>query len=104
MPMKFVITKRRLMYLWNILQRDGKELLKKVYLAQQVVQTKHDWAELVTMDKLDMEIDLTDEEISKMKESKFKNIVDKAVAKKALQHLNTTADSHSKSRILKKLS
>ena len=35
-----------------------------------------------------------------MKESKFKNIVNTAATKMTLLNLNTTADSHSKSRIL----
>ena len=100
MPIKYVISKRRLMYLWNILHREDKELLKRFYLAQQVVKTKNDWAELVESDKSEMDINLSDSDIAKMKESKFKSIVDKAVTKKALEYLNTTADNHSKSRIL----
>ena len=67
-----------------------------------MVKTKKDWAEIVAKDKLDMDIEFTDEEISEMKESKFKTIVNKAVSLKALQSLNTTADSHSKSKILVK--
>ena len=33
MQIKFVVIKRRLMYLWTILQRDDQELLKRAYLA-----------------------------------------------------------------------
>ena len=96
MPIKYVISKRRLMYLWNILQRDDKELLKRFYFAQQVVKAKNDWAELVESDKSEMDIALSESEIAKMKESKYKSIVEKAVTKKALEYLNTTADNHSK--------
>lgn len=99
-PINIVLSKRRLLYLWNILHRDENELLQRVYLAQKVSKTKNDWSELVEKDKSDFEIDLTDEEISKMKESKFKNIVNTAAIKMALSNLNTTADGHSKSRIL----
>ena len=65
-----------------------------------MVKTKNDWAELVESDKSEMDINLSDSEIAKMKESKYKSIVEKAVTKKALEYLNTTADNHSKSRIL----
>ena len=74
--------------------------MHRVYFAQKVSKTKNDWSELVEKDKSYFEIDLTDEEISKMKESKFKNIVNTAAIKMALSNLNTTADGHSKSRIL----
>ena len=47
-----------------------------------------------------MDINLSHSEIAKMKESKYKSILEKAVTKKALEYLNTTADNHSKSRIL----
>ena len=95
-----MISKRRLLYLWNILQRDDKELLKRFYLAQQVVKTKNDWAEIVESDKSEMNINLSDDDIAKMKESRYKSIVEKAVTAKALEHLNNTADNHSKSQIL----
>ena len=65
-------------------------------------RTKNDWAELVEQDKEDLEIDISDDEISQMKEHKFKTIVNIAVIKKALAYLNTIADSHSKSKILVK--
>ena len=92
LSIQIVLSKRRLLYLWNILQRDKNELLQRFYLAQKVSKTKNDWSELVEKDKSDFEIDLTDEEISKMKESKFKNIVNTAAIKMALSNLNTTAD------------
>ena len=47
-----------------------------------------------------MDINLSDREIAKMKESKYKSLVEKAVTRKELAYLNTTADNHSKSRIL----
>ena len=99
-PIKFMLSKRRLMYLWNILHRNENELLKRFYIAQKLSRTKNDWTELVDKDKSDLGIDLTDDEISRMKESEFKNIVNIAATKMTLLNLNKTADSHSKSRIL----
>ena len=102
MPIRFIISKRRLLYLWNILQRDDSELLKRFYFAQKVVKTKNDWAEMIENEKKEFEIDYSDEEISRMKESKYKSIVTAAIASKAIEHLNKIADSHSKSKILVK--
>ena len=99
-PIKFMLSKRRLMYLWNILHRNENELLKRFYIAQKLSRTRNDWTELVEKDKSDLGIDLTDDEISRMKESEFKNIVNIAATKMTLLNLNKTADSHSKSRIL----
>ena len=62
-PIKIVLSKRRLLFLWNILQRDDNELLQRFYLAQKVFRIKNDWSELVEKDRSDLEIDLTYEEI-----------------------------------------
>ena len=102
MPIKFMICKRRMLYLWNILHRAENELLKRFYDAQNLVKTKSDWVELIESDKKELDITLSDEEIKLMKEHKFKNIVNVAVAKKTLDYLNKIADSHSKSKILVK--
>jgi vacuolar-type H+-ATPase catalytic subunit A/Vma1 len=61
------------------------------------VKTKNDWAEMIQKDKKDYGINLTDEEISCIKKSKFKRIVEEAVTRKALEDLNNDAERHSKS-------
>ena len=83
LPIRFVIAKRRLMFLWNILKRDKKEMIRKVYEAQKVEGLKDDWAETVRIDKLYYDIKLSDEKISEMSKNMFKNLVDKAVKHKA---------------------
>ena len=75
---------------------------EKVSNTQKNFRTKNDWVELVEHDKEVFGIDIWDEEISKMKESKFKFFVNKSPIKKSLDHLNTIADGHSKSKILVK--
>ena len=102
MPIKCILSKRRLLYLWNILNRNDNELLKRFYHTQKLLRTKNDWVELVEQDKEDFGIDISDDEISKMKESKFKSLVNKSVIQKSLDHLNTVADGHSKSKNLVK--
>ena len=52
LPVRFVIAKRRLMFLWNILKRDKKELIRKVYEAQKNDGIESDWSETVRKDKI----------------------------------------------------
>ena len=103
LPIRFVIAKRILMFLWNILKRDKKEMIRKVYEVQKVHGMKDDWAETVRMDILEYDINLSDEIISKMSKNMFKNLVDKAVKQKATEYLNKKAESHSKSQHLMKI-
>ena len=97
-----MICKRRMLYLWNILNRAENELLKRFYDAQNLVKSKSDWVELIENDKKELDITLSDNEIKLMKEQKFENIINTAAAKKTLDYLNKIADSHSKSKILVK--
>ena len=76
-PIKFVISKRRLNYLWQILTRTNDELIKKVYTTQKLHTTKGDWFEMIQNEKAKYAINLTDEEISKMSKSRFKSLADK---------------------------
>ena len=99
LPIKFIISKRQL---WTIMQRDETDLLKRFYQAQALCKTKNDWAELIEHEKKKYEIDLTDDEISRLKKNKFKELVEKAVNKKASEYLNKVAEKHTKSHKLVK--
>ena len=49
-PLKWVISQRRLNYLKHILNRDSDELIKKVYLAPKEKPTRGDFVKLVEND------------------------------------------------------
>ena len=49
-PMRYVVMKRRLMYLHHILHRPETEIIRKVYDVQKQIQTKNDWFGLVQKD------------------------------------------------------
>ena len=98
LPIKFIICKRRLLYLWTILHRKEEELLPRFYQAQRIDTAKNDWVELVEKDKKDLDIILSNEEIRNMKECKFKGIVERAIKAKALDYLNNIASGHSKTK------
>ena len=100
LPVRFVITKRRQMFLWNILKRDKKNLIRKVYEAQKNDGIESDWSETVRKDKIKFNLEISDDKISRMSKNMFKTIVDKAVGKKAIEFLNNIAESHSKSQQL----
>ena len=101
-PIRYLILKRKLMYLWHLLHREDNELIKKVYMTQKVINTKGDWVEALIKERKDLKLAVTDEEIAKMSKNKFKVIVDIAIEAKALENLNATAHSHSKSKKLVK--
>ena len=97
MPLKFICMKRRLMYLHTIVSRESIELTRRFYEVQKSIYTKNDWFQLVQQNKVELMINYTDEEISKMSKDKFRIIVNRSVENFALAHLNTVASGHSKS-------
>ena len=58
----FIFKSRRIMYLHNILQKDGSELIRKVYEAQKDNPTPGDFCELVRDDCRDIGLNMSDEE------------------------------------------
>ena len=102
LPIRFVVSKRRLMYLWNILKQNKNELIRKVFNVQKLVQTKGDWFQMINKEREKYDITESDEEISKMSKYRFKRIVDKKVNSFAFLYLKEKASTHEKSlKILK---
>ena len=93
LQIKYLIGKRRLMYLWHILSRDQDELISKVYMAQSLKPTNNDWFNMIQKEKIFYEIHLTDEQISGMTRPQFKKIVDDKVNKKSLLLICQTGKS-----------
>ena len=83
-PIRFLISKRRLNYLWQILTRSDDELIKKIYNTQKVKTTKGDWFGMIQKEKIKYGIEVTDDEIAKMSRLRFKSLVDKRVNSYAL--------------------
>ena len=103
-PIRFVCIKRRIIYLHHVLNRPESEIIRKVYEVQKNIPTKNDWFGVVKQNMEDLKINLSDKEISQMSKQKFKKIVNSAVEKAAIDHLNKIARSHSKSENLIKTS
>ena len=94
---KYIIAKRRLMYLHHILTRPDDELIYKVYNIQRISPSKGDFFCLLQSEREKYGIQFTDEEISSMSKNRFKQIVNTQVRKFAYTSLIQRAMSHSKS-------
>ena len=97
LSLKYFIKKRRLMYLWHILHVDKKELLNKFCSAQKLDSSKDDWVEQITKDRMDLNIQLSDENIKSMSQDKFRLLVTIKTKEKAIKYLNEVKSKHSKS-------
>ena len=96
-PIRFVLIGRRILFLWSILQKSQSELVKQVYQAQRMFPFKKSWASIVWNDMKNCNINLTEEEISKMKKGKFKTLVKKRIRLKSNEFLLKLQANHTKS-------
>ena len=99
-PLRFVIIARRLMFYWNILRKPETELIKQVFKAQQISPVKNDWCLQIIEDLKLCNIDLTEHEISLMKKTTFKTLVNTKITAVAKNYLLGLKQKHSKSKNL----
>ena len=99
-PLRFVLAKRRCMYLWHIVHRDTDELIWKIYEAQKCQPNKGDWFEILQTERTSLNILESDDEIAKMSRNKFSNLVDKKIKENVIKYLNELAAPHSKSEFI----
>ena len=101
LPIQFIVSIRRLMYLWNLLHRDPDDLISKVYQAQRENPSKHgDWYQMIQREKDTYDIMLSDEDISKIGKHRFRKFVGAKISKYAFSHLLNISKQHSKSKDL----
>ena len=74
-PIRYILKSRRLMFWYDIVNRDEKSLLHKFYKAQKIKTVKNDWIEQLEKDKIDLEIDLDDKTVKQYSKRKFKKYV-----------------------------
>ena len=95
-PIRYIISSRRLMYLHSIIQKDPKELVRKVYEAQKEDVSPGDFYELVMEDKALINLELSEDEMKSMKKTKFKTIVKSKMRNAAYKSLKEIKGNHSK--------
>ena len=66
LPLKYIIKTRRLMYWWKLIHTDEKELTNKFYRAQKLMKEKTDWIQQIIQDLKDLNLKISDEEVSNM--------------------------------------
>ena len=91
-----MIKARRVNYLHYLLQLKEKEMLSKVFYAQWKYPAKDDWTTQVQKDLLDLNIDLSIEEMKKKSPGSFKRLVKLKTKEYTLDHLLKIKEKHSK--------
>ena len=87
LPIKYIIQCRRLMYWWHLVKQDKNKLISKFYTAQKNIPVKGDRTLQVEKDKVELNINLNDEDLLKMSKRKFKKFVKQKIYQKAFEKL-----------------
>ena len=66
LPIRFIIASRRLMYLHSILEKDSKELVRRIYDAQKANTSPGDFVELIAEDKAAINLSISEEQIESL--------------------------------------
>ena len=96
LPLRYIVSSRRLMYLHNILKKDTEELVSKVFHAQKDNTSAGDFYDLVSEDKKSISLDMSDLQIKSMSKEKFQSIVKKKIRQAAFIYLKNLQEGHSK--------
>ena len=94
---RFLLMSRRLLYLWDIIQKNESELVRKVFDSQKMFTVKNDWVLQVQSDLEECGIFLTENEIAKMKRISFKKLVTDKINLLSAKYLCSLKERHSKS-------
>ena len=95
-PVEFVIKSRRVNYLHNIIKRDNKELVKRVYNVQKENPSKGDWSTMVREDMEGIGLRIDEQQIRQMSKNQFKKVVRNLVEKAAFRYLQEQKSRHTK--------
>ena len=95
-PVRFVIKRRRLVYLHHIINQNEETLLRTFFEHQMLTRKTKDWASQILKDLSDFGIDPNLEEIRLVKEDKWKELIKNKTTENALIYLNSDIGSKSK--------
>ena len=100
-PIRFIISTRRLIYHQTILKRNNIELTKRIYEEQKINPTRGDFSELIKEDFRMIDIPQNDELIKNTNTHTYKLFIKSRVKSKAFEFLNTKLKKHSKVQHIK---
>ena len=99
-PLHISLKKRRLMYLWHILNRKESELIFRVYSAQKFQTSKSDWINLINQDKDYFGLNFSDQEFRSFSKDSLKKLLSEKVRIKRKEYLYSLQSKKSKSKFL----
>ena len=86
-PIRFIIMRRRLMYLQHIMKQKETSLIKNFFLTQMKSLKKKDWGKTIIEDLKYLEINITYTQIEHIPIETFKNMVKNQIKYKSLKYL-----------------
>ena len=101
MPIRFIISSRRLMYLRTILIKDDDELVRRIFKAQLDNPSPGDFVELLKNDFEIIEEKFEEKEILNKSKQTYKKFIKMKVRKAALKFLNDLKETHTKIKHIK---
>ena len=99
-PLRHILMARKLMYYWTLLRKNETELAKQVFNAQRDFPSEDSWTAEVQGVLKNCDINITEAQISKMINAKFKRIVKEKIQSKVLLYLVTLQNKQTKSENL----
>ena len=96
LPVRFILIKRRLHFLYYILNQDRSSLIFTFYQAQMRNSSKGDWTTTVQEDLEILGIEKEIEQLGSMSENGFSKLISGQIEKEALKYLNREKSVHSK--------
>ena len=98
----YIVAKRRLMYLKNILRRPKHELVRKIYSTQKQSPVPGDWVIQVKEDlNLSINLNISDETIETMKDMEYKKLINSHIEAADFKSLKEVQATHNKIKDIK---
>ena len=91
-PIRFLISSRRLMYLQTILKRDNDELVKRIFSAQKC----GDFINLIKKDFAAIKEEYNEERVLQMSKGEYKQYVKSKIKDAAMEYLKQLQGKHTK--------
>ena len=100
-PFGHLIMKRRILFLYYILNQDKRSMLNRFLVAQMRYQKKNDWISQVISDLKKLDVNENLETLKLMTKSQCKIKFDKLIKENAFKELNMKKENHSKVKNVK---
>ena len=99
LPLSYVISARRMLYMQTILKRPDEELIKQVYKCQKESPAPGDWCQLANEDFDKINVHMTDAQIEAMSENDYRKIIKNKTRDACFIYLQALKESHEKVKI-----